>query len=83
MVKVALTNEQKISLQEEKLKAWCWAQLKQNRIQQKEIAELIGVTPAAVSNNLCHGNVSTRLLIGIISKCKDLDAEELKEVLSI
>jgi predicted transcriptional regulator len=77
------TAEQKLDFQMKHVAETCEILLVKNRVTKKKVAELAGISPQAVGQQL-HGiaNVSTEVVIAIIS-LTDPEADEVLRMLTI
>ena len=77
-----LSMAQKTDYQKKVLTDHCVLLLQKNHIKKAQIAEAVGITPQAVSNQFSKNNLSTDVVIAIISMTNP-EAEEVKNMMFV
>ena len=66
-----LTDTQKIQYQKERVVDQLELMMRHKRIKRKTVADMVGLTPQAISNQFVHRNVSLDTVIAIVTLSDD------------
>nr|DAG30960.1 MAG TPA: putative transcriptional regulator [Caudoviricetes sp.] len=77
-----LTTEQKIDYQKNRLAETCELLMRRNHVKKTEIADLLGVTPQAVSYQFRNNQISMEVFMCVVT-LTNAEPEKIKELLTI